>query len=490
VNSTAPGAERVAHANRAFWPVLAVFFAALLVRLVVCWWGADRVPPTADGAFYHVVAQRIAAGHGYTWLWPDGAVTYAAHYPVGYPAMMGVAYHVLGARPLWAMLENALLGAMGTAAASSLAWLLMGRINNKRTTDRSCRQAWTITALLLVLSPTLLLYTPALMTESCVGALMSAATLLVHYSSESSLKRARWLLVAAGGFLAWACLLRPQSVLMAPVLGLLSTSSIRRGLVRAILLGALTVGLVTPWTLRNCQRLDRCVFVSANGGWNLLIGTFPEGRGGWVAVDGDRVPDACREVFSEAGKDACFAEAAKRRIIAAPAQWLRLIPDKLRNTLDYTAAGSEHLAAAGAISNELKPKLQSIEYLWQRLFLLLALLGAWRGATEVRSKAARSGRSAVAVLGACSLITSWSWLGWCAVVALGGLDSTLRRHVASAAGLGAVVSTLLVHSVFFGAGRYSIPLWYALAPLVGAGLILIIEVATQARRSAAEAESG
>jgi hypothetical protein len=268
---------------------------------------------------------------------------------------------------------------------------------------------------------------------------------------------------------------------MAPVLGLFSATSLRNRVVHAILLTVVTVGLLTPWTLRNCERLDRCVFVSANGGWNLLIGTFPEGRGGWVAVDGPRVPPPCREVFSEAGKDACFAEAGKRRIRAAPARWLRLIPDKLRMTFDYAAAGTEHLTAAGSISDKVKPQLQGVEYLWQRLFLLLGLLGAWRGRRPARSSAARSLRTAVAVVGACTLVTSWSWLAWCAVAVLLGLDSTLRRHVASGACLGAVVSTLVVHSIFFGAGRYAIPLWYAVGPLVGAGLLLIIEVVTQSR---------
>jgi len=243
------------------------------------------------------------------------------------------------------------------------------------------------------------------------------------------------------------------------------------------------VGLVTPWTLRNCERLDRCVFVSANGGWNLLIGTFAEGRGGWVAVDGQRVPSECREVFSEAGKDACFAEAGRRRIRAAPGPWLRLIPLKLRATLDFGAAGAEHLAFAGAISDQVKPRVQGLEYFWQRLFLLLGLLGAWRGAGQPHSKAKRNVRAALAILGACTLLSSSSWLAWCAIAALGCLESTLRRHVASGACLGALVSTLLVHSVFFGAGRYSIPLWYALAPLAGVGAISIIEVIARSRQT-------
>lgn len=474
--------------RRAMW---AVFLCALLARLAMCWWGAGRVPPTADGSFYHVVAQRIAAGQGYTWLWPDGAVTYAAHYPVGYPAMVGVAYRALGVQPAWAMVENALLGALGTAAACHLAWHLMRQVRGGQGVTRSVVWAWRIVAVLLIGSPTLLLYTPALMTESCVGAVMSAATLLVFWSKERGNSRGLWLLAAAGALLAWACLLRPQSVLMAPVLGLLSAVALRRRLVHGLLLTALTVGLVTPWTLRNCERLERCVFVSANGGWNLLIGTFAEGHGGWVAVDGERVPVECREVFSEAGKDACFAEAGRRRIAAAPRDWVRLIPHKLRNTLDFAAAGTEHLAASGAVSSELKPRLQSMEYLWQRGLLALGLLGAWAGWTRLSpawSAPTRIFRNVLLAASACTIPSSWSWIAWCALALLVLLDSSLRTHVASGACLGVLASTLLIHSVFFGAGRYSIPLWYAMAPLVGVGLVSIIEVVARPRRMGAEVE--
>src|SRR5262249_7485196 len=59
------------------------FAVALDVRLAVVAWAAARFPPAADATYYQRIAERISQGLGYTWLWPDGAVTYAAHYPVG-----------------------------------------------------------------------------------------------------------------------------------------------------------------------------------------------------------------------------------------------------------------------------------------------------------------------------------------------------------------------------------------------------------------------
>ena len=94
-----------------------LFGLALGLRLLVVAFAHDRFPPADDGSFYHAVAIRIAEGAGYTWVWPDGVVTHAAHYPVGYPALLGVFYALFGATPLNAMLVNALL------AARSWSWV-------------------------------------------------------------------------------------------------------------------------------------------------------------------------------------------------------------------------------------------------------------------------------------------------------------------------------------------------------------------------------
>src|SRR5580693_7736117 len=96
---------------------LLAFAAALLARLAVVGWAYPRFPAVEDGHYYDVLARRLAAGQGYTWLWPDGAVTYAAHYPVGYPAMLAIAYAVAGASAGAAMTVNALVGALAAYGA-------------------------------------------------------------------------------------------------------------------------------------------------------------------------------------------------------------------------------------------------------------------------------------------------------------------------------------------------------------------------------------
>jgi len=64
---------------------------ALVARAAVLLWAGAKFPPAADGVYYQKLALRIAEGQGSTWLWPDGKITYAAHYPVGYPALLAAA---------------------------------------------------------------------------------------------------------------------------------------------------------------------------------------------------------------------------------------------------------------------------------------------------------------------------------------------------------------------------------------------------------------
>ena len=97
-----------------------IFLIALGARAAVVLWASSRFPAVEDGHYYDVLARRIASGVGYTWLWPDGAVTYVAHYPVGYPALVAAGYALFGPTAWVAMTINAVLGAAGAYAGHRL----------------------------------------------------------------------------------------------------------------------------------------------------------------------------------------------------------------------------------------------------------------------------------------------------------------------------------------------------------------------------------
>jgi len=179
--------------------------AALIVRLGVVGWAANRIPPVADGYYYDVIARRIARGLGYTWAWPDGTVTYAAHYPIGYPAFVGALYHLLSETTWIAMAGNALLGALGVFAIHRIA---------SRGGDRRISLC---AAASVAVHPGLVTYTPALMTEGVTAALVSVAMWLGIRASEHP-TLLRW--SAAGTLVGATTYVRPQSIALAVLIPL------------------------------------------------------------------------------------------------------------------------------------------------------------------------------------------------------------------------------------------------------------------------------
>jgi len=437
--------------------VLAIAALGLTLRLAAVVWAAGRFPPVEDGRFYHVLATRIAQGHGYTWLWPDGVVTPVAHYPVGYPALLSAAYGLFGAVPVAGMVINAALGTLSVVAVHRIAAAVTGRLGALAA------------AIFVAAHPALVLYTPALMTEGVTAALLSLAGWAVIAARRSDQRR-RWAWIVAVGALAGSgALIRGQTLLLAPLFGGIAACSShvrvpwKRVLAAATLASVVAVACVLPWTARNCARMDRCVAVSANVGWNLLIGSVHGATGTFVPIHGETVPVQCRTVFGEADKDACFRRAAAAEILKEPARWLSLVPKKLSYTFDYCGAAGWYLHASNprVMDEARKLGLGVVETAWQRVVLALALIALARG-----RGARRRVRRGVAAAGVIFLLTPAAWLSYLAIVGL----SVSRGRAATAAALlvGATVfATALTHAVFFGAGRYSLPVFALVAALAG-----------------------
>jgi len=441
---------------------------ALLVRLAVVLWAAHRFPPVMDGDFYHRVAQRIAAGLGYTWLWPDGAVTFAAHYPVGYPAMMGAVYALFGPHPGAVMALNAALGALAAVAVHRLAALA------------GTRRTAVIAGLLVALHPGLVGYTPALMTEGVTASLLAcgawAMSGALGFIEEKRLRAAVIATIGAGAVLGVATLVRPQSLVLAPLFGWIAWRSgpLRSRPIGASLALCSALLVCAPWTARNCVRMKSCALVSVNGGWNLAIGADPSGAGTWAPV---KVPEACREVWDEAAKDACFGREALRSIAADPLGWAALAPKKLAATFDYGggAAGWYLFTSNGAAFGErARDALGVSSLVVERAALLLAILGALRRLfSSPRRLAVAAGLTALAAVGALFtvLVHAWVSYGVLAVLLLVPRGEGEREpFVGSAAGV-VVLATLVTHAVFFGAGRYSMVVF----PLVCGAAALALE---------------
>lgn len=438
---------------------LIVAGVSLALRLGVVLWAKDIIPPSADGAYYHKLAARLAQGYGYTWLWPDGAVTYAAHYPVGYPAMVAVGYLLLGVKPVVAMLINALIGSAGAVATWSL---VLSGSNDSREYGRRLALA---AGLALAVHPVLVPYTAAVMTEGVTASLLVIAAAAAARARES-VAPTRWLALV-GVVMGIATFVRPQSLVLAPILGWLATLGRdhtpatrsplhRRGPVVAVLVTAIALGVCAPWTARNCVRMERCALVSVNGGWNLAIGTQTE-SGAWQEI---AVPEACKTVFQEAAKDECFGREAMKTIAQHPGEWLARAPAKLRATFDYFGAAPWYLHTANEARFPYRAKvaLGAIETLVSRLLLAAALVTIFRTRTPGNDVASRA-RKAIAMGGLVACVLVPGTLGYLALalaVAALGWRAIGRAPLVVPFTAAVIVATAATHAVFFGAGRYGI----------------------------------
>ncbi len=215
--------------------------------------------------------------------------------------------------------------------------------------------------------------------------------------------------------------------------------------------------------------MDAPVITSANLGWNLLIGSTPTANGTFVPIAGDTVPVECRTVFGEASKDACFAKAALRYIGRSPVRYLSLVPKKLAYTFEYAGAAGWYLNASNpeAFPERAKLQLGVIETLFERVLLLLSLFAVARAP----GPRARIRRIVAAGSGLC-LLGPAAWVAHLGLV-LGALllGKALVRHPPALIAALVVGATVVTHAVFFGAGRYGLPVFPCVAALAGSIVI-------------------
>ncbi len=414
--------------------VIGIALGVRAVAVVLGW----SIPPVDDGVFYDTLATRLAEGRGFTWMWPDGAITPVAHYPIGYPAVIAVVYAAFGHYPGLAMICNAFVGAAG-------AWATYDLLVRSAAPDRAL-----LGGVVAALHPALVAYTPALMTEGVTASLVLVGLAVASRQGPSSP-------AATGIFLGFATLMRPQCALFAPAFGWIASR--QRRVRAAVIATALTALVCLPWTVRNCLVMDRCVWVSANAGWNLAIGTqTTDGR--WHEI---QAPEACRDLFGEAAKDACFGQEARIAILSDVGSWVAKVPAKVRATFDYVGAAPGYLgrASPNGFPFRWQVALLVVETLACRGLLALALgaVMTWPGP---RSRL----RALVGTAGLFGCVTVPGAIGYvllAAAIALLGKRKLAEEPLL--AGTGAVIGcTAFTHALFFGAGRYGL----AVVPFVTA----------------------
>lgn len=312
------------------WATLLALAPRLYVAIA---WARE---PVWDGHYYDFGAKRIAAGLGYS----DDVVIAGqtiwhpwCHYPVGYSGFLAAIYQVFGASGHAGTIANAVIGALMVALVHRISLRMMGTWRSR------------LAAVLCAVHPGMILFSAVLMTEP----LATLGPLAALWLGLRDRFRSPWRGAALSGLvLGLSTLVHPQSILLAPGLGLallpeLSWSQWRTFAARTALSAAVALAVVAPWTLRNCMVMDGCAFVSTNGGWNLAIGAFPRATGRFETL---RASDGCEVVTGQVQQDRCWAAAGVAAIRAEPGRWLALIPKKLGYTFDHESFPVEYLREA------------------------------------------------------------------------------------------------------------------------------------------------
>lgn len=427
------------------WVTAAIAMVALLPRIYVALaWARE---PVWDGHYYHFGAARIAAGLGYSEdVIRNGLPVWKpwTHYPVGYSAFLAPFYALCGPQTWVAPVFNALTGAMLVVVIHRLALLTLGR--------------WRagVAAVLTAIHPGLIAYSAAVMTEPFAALLVLLAAYFVVRAPERHSS-----LLMSGVALTAAVLVRPSSVLAVPLIGFLFPFSFWRSVTRTAIIGAVCVLGVIPWTVRNCQRMDGCAFVSTNAGWNLAIGALTD-TGRFRTL---HAADGCPVVTGQVQQDRCWWDVGIREIRRKPGHFLATAPLKLSQTFDHESFVIEYLHEAdpGAWPDSVRQRGRAVLSAFHRGLLVFALFCVVAGVSWRRRRSLGFAVQAALASGLVLLSTLvvnndqhpyyWLVIALCSIYWL-PLPGHPRRFGIVQFSVGFVALTALTHIAFFGEDRY------------------------------------
>lgn len=354
------------------WVVPAILLLAIALRLGVIL--AFPITPRTDSFWYLERGREIAAGMGYQ----EGGFP-TAFWPVGYPALVGLATWLFGPTLLGPILFN--LIAQG-ATILLILWLAR-RLGAGEGAAR-------VAALLYALYPAHIAYSGDTAAETTATAVMLAGIALV----VKGRRRIGWALVG-GLVLGLAMLMRPQMMLFPPflvgALWLARGVEWRRALVLlALIVAGMTVA-VAPWTMRNQALLGAPVLVSTNGGIALQAGANDLADGGYFQIEKSPlwaqvgIPFADR-VERQVEIDRRLKAMATGWIGDHPVRWGLLGVRKMALLWLKDSDGFWSLDASHPERATLWKVLQGLNQLFYMAVLALALIGttraaraAWRG---------------------------------------------------------------------------------------------------------------
>lgn len=351
--------------SKAFLPL--TLGLGLCLRLTWIW--SVRAEPVSDFAWYFARAVDVLEGRGYSM---DGHFT--AFWPSGYPLFLSLVFAVFGASVLVAKLANVVLGVASIWLAFRLAADWLPR-----------RAIAALVALIVAIYPNFVMYSSLVASEPLFLCCLLGALILLGKAGRS----ASWAL-AAGCVAAGTVWIKPLALVPLGAYAVWALLQVPRGtrVTRASVASLGFVLVLLPWTARNWAVFGGFVFVSTNGGYNLLIGNHPGASGGWQEVRDLVVPGG-----NERETDARFRELALANIASDPVGFLVRAPMKLNRLYGQGwDAVNWNLAGMGKVTPRLAAWLRACRTVggisWKGL-LALGLLGLvllWRSGKAMEAR--------------------------------------------------------------------------------------------------------
>jgi hypothetical protein len=325
------------------WALTAVVALGAVLRIA---WATQMQRPVTfrDPGAYLLLAEQAASGNGWTYAVPDGAGGFVnsptAYYPPGYPLFL---------TPIvWlARLLPGDISGFGTAVAVNvvlsvvLVWLTfaLGRRLAGPTVGL-------VAAAATAVWPNLVFHSGVILTETLFLVVLTLLFLVALATPEVARAPGWRRMVAVGVLLGAIGLIRPVSLVIAPLLVLLWWSQgVAQAVKRLAVVGAAVVLVLAPWSILSTARMDSFVLLSLNFGDNLCIGYRDGANGGFsLAPDCFNGYDQYERPEFELRRQSDNIERATTWLADHPGQALGLVPDRARYTLQHDDDG---VAAAG-----------------------------------------------------------------------------------------------------------------------------------------------
>lgn len=325
-----------------------VLICVLALTVRVIWALLVPVEPVSDANMYHIFAQEIAAGRGYTY--PDGRPT--AYWPVGPAAFYAIFYALAGVNDMSVVVANLILSGALVIAIYRLGILYF---------DRRVAQ---LAALIFAIWPVWIQFTTILSSELPFVTLMAYA--FVARREPHLPHWCRTLLSTA--LLVGAAYMRPTILPLIVLLPLLDEPFRKptRMAMHTLLAVIVAAALLAPWAERNRALFGERVLISANFGANLWMGNNPISNGAYMPLPEINAAD-------ELSRDSYFKERAIEFIQENPLKFAQLCLRRVAHSFDRESIGIAWNEKA--IEPALQPALKAISALYWLFVFLLSLAG-------------------------------------------------------------------------------------------------------------------